>query len=351
MHFDGVRVAKDYMTGVISSAELVEKFNQTWIPFYQRERVMRKKKINALKAVFQTGGKIDSIKLNLIGDYIKEGRQAILSGTFRTIDGQQRLWALKESGVKNILIPVELYINIPEQEEVKLFHQFNREASQLLLGDLLKSTSGQFADWGRRVVKDSSYPIKVNINSRATGINLGLYASILHMVHRRLLLKTYMRQAASGNHLITMFEAELPIRDVAMTEYGVKNILKHTVQIFGEYDSKALCYTRRFFLAWCLFVTRYFMTDGGVVSFKKYQTKIETLPNLLNNSRMRELLNSGSPDQRDIIQKLVEHFNYKNKRNILPPFEVDLPMSEELKNFRTRRSIEMTGKLKEAVRV
>lgn len=168
LYFDGVKIAADYMTGVVSSDELIEKFSESWIPHYQRERVLNKRKINSLKAIFLSGGKIDSIKINRIGEYAKEGRQAIISGSFRVIDGQQRLWALKESGAKGLKIPVELYLNIPEPEEIKLFHQFNRDPSKLTFGELAKSTGGSFASVVSRVIKDKAYPVRVNVNSRAS---------------------------------------------------------------------------------------------------------------------------------------------------------------------------------------
>lgn len=350
IHFDGVKVAKDFMTGIISSDELIDNFSEAWIPAYQRDRVMNKKKIESLKEVFLTGGKIDSIKLNLVGEYLKDGRQAILSGHLRTIDGQQRLWALKESGARGFNMPVELYLNIPHDEEVDLFHQFNRDSSRLTVGDLVKSTRGTFGQMvSGRVLKDKSYPIRVNVNSRTNGISLSQYGSLLYLVHRHIYLKTDMVKMPTGKRIIGFMEDEYPAHEAQITEYGARTVLSAMVKIFGSYDSKALAYTRIFMSAFSNVVVSNFMTDTGQIAFGPFKLKALELRKLLSNARTRELLTSNTEGL--LYNEIVRFFNYKMKNHKLPFLEErTVGDSEELRKFRTARSTAVQNKQREASR-
>lgn len=316
LYFDGVKVAKDYMTGVISSDELIQHFDESWIPHYQRERVMNKKKITSLKNVFLGGGKIDSVKLNLIGEYVKEGRQAVISGKIRVIDGQQRLWALKEANAKGINVPVELYLNISEAEEIHLFHQFNRDPSKLTFGELAKSAHGSFAKVLERVLKDKSYPVRVTVNSRVGGINLAQYAALLHMVHRKIFLKTHLAKPSSGKHLLRFLDDSYHSSEVAMTEFSVRNILRTMVGLFGGYDAKSLAYSRGFLLNFANVIVSYFLQDNGQISFGRYKDKANSVPKLLSNAKVRELIGINSHEA--VFDAVVHHFNYKTKLTRLP---------------------------------
>jgi hypothetical protein len=343
LYFDGVKVSGDFMTGVMLSDELIKSFDESWIPPYQRDRVLNKRKIESLREVFRTGAKIDSVKLNLIGEYMKDGRQAVASGTFRTIDGQQRLWALKESGVKGINIPVELYLNISESEEIELFHQFNRDPSKLTLGELAKSTRGTFSRVAvTKALKDRTLPIAVNVNSSSGGINLGLYASMLMLVHRKIYLKMLMMRAPRGKSVLDFLEQNFPEHHAAMCAYAVRNIMLTMTQIFGSYDKRASAYSRSFIQAYANVLVSNFMNDNGQIDFKHFKAKAKASPKLLENARLREFIASGGGSEPLLYNEIISFFNYKQTRHKLPMIEERLnqEISTEFKALAKRKEIE-----------
>jgi hypothetical protein len=311
------------MTGTVSSKELIECFGKHWIPFYQRERVMRAKKINSLIDVFKTGGKIDSIKLCLLGEYEYDPKAevAVLDGKFIVIDGQQRLWALKESGATNLRIPVELFINICEEEQIALFHQFNRDQTKLCFGDLVKSTSGSFSEALRFLAnpKRGELAIPLTTQTAKHSIGMALFCPVMFQVYMFIYKNLRLSSTNKGGKLLEFFSETYPKSEVAMTSFAMQNIMKITTDMFGTFDQKATVYRRPFFLAWCAVIINNFLMKTGKVELGKFESKIRDMPNRLgNNARIKELVRSGGDGVVvEIYNEIIDALNHKLHRGHL----------------------------------
>ena len=325
LYFDGVNVSKDSMTGVITSEQLIEKFSPRWIPYYQRGRVMNSGKIKSLVDIFKNYGKrkIDSIKLNLEGEYTvdKKRGEALLEGKISIIDGQQRLWALQESKVKDIKLPVELYINLPIEEQVKLFHQFNKDGTKLSFGELAKSTPGPFADAIRSLLKRkglTAIPLSVNPSRNTMGLNL--FCPVVYHTHRRIYRDVQLTSWRGGKALLKFLETPYDQVEVNMSVFGAKMILQESVNVFGNYDSHATAYKRSFFNAWGCVVANNFMTTHGKVDFGKFTSKIKQIPDrVIQNAHVKEIVARGGEGAIEILyNEIIEHLNHKLRDGHLP---------------------------------
>lgn len=319
LYFNGVAVAKDSMTGVISSEQLIAQFGSNWIPAYQRGRVLSASKIRALTEIFKNYGprKIDSIKLNIDGDCTIEKKtgEAILEGTISVIDGQQRLYALKESKVTGILLPVELYINLPVEEQIKLFHQFNKEGTQLSFGELAKSAIGPFSEPLRALLRRKTTAIPLSINGNRHNMGLALFCPITHQCHRRLFRDVQLVAQSSGKSLLKFLEAPTPDHEVNLALYAAKNILAASVDIFGTYDNKATVYHRSFYLAFASVIINNFMESSGKVNFGKFKTKVKEIPEVLAmNAQIKEIVRGGGSGVVELLyNEIIDHLNFKLK--------------------------------------
>jgi hypothetical protein len=322
LYFDGVSISKDQMSGAISSDQLIKAFNKDWIPFYQRGRVMSKKKIQSLIGIYKSKGKIDSIKLNLEGEYTydKKRGEALLEGQFSVIDGQQRLWSLMESKVTDIKIPVELYLNLSQEEQIRLFQQYNKEPTKLTIGELAKSSNGPVAQAVRPLLnKKDSIPIRLSINASAEKLSLATFSQIVYQVHRRLYRDLKIMNVPSGKTLLKFLDdPSYPGVEVALSIFGARQILQASVDVFGAYDAKASVYRRAFFTAWFQLLINNFMGTSGKVEFGKFKSKIKEIPTLSQNAQIRELIRSGGTGANELIyNKMVDHLNFKLKHGHL----------------------------------
>jgi hypothetical protein len=319
-YFYGVSFGKDRMIGYINSKELIQGFKEEWIPAYQRERILRRKKINALVDIYRKGLPIDSVKLNLIGKTQRGTDDFVLDGEFHVIDGQQRIWALKDSGVLDYKLPVELYVNIDLNEEIRLFHQFNSEPSKLTFGELAKSYTGPIADLIRQQMttgrKNMALPLSVN--STANGLTLSTYCPVVLWISRKLSSGAFLESVPTGRRLKNFLQEDHDPRQILLIDFAVRNFLKQTAEIFGDYDHKATAYRRGFFLAWSHVVINNFLDTKGTFDFGKFENKIEGLHGLLRNSRMKEMLSASTMNHGLIYNMIIEVLNHKLKSGHLP---------------------------------
>lgn len=317
-YFFGVKLGDDRRVGFIQASELVKHFGPSWIPYYQRERVQRREKIIALTDIFKRGAPIDSIKLNLIGTVDQDGKEALLDGDMHVIDGQQRLWALKESGATDYKMPVELYINLPMEKEVELFHQFNDKGTDLSFGDLARSYAGPVADLLRRLIKSKRTPIPMIFNNPKLGLNPSMMAPIMYLSYKKLMQQLTLKGIPSAGRLKQFLQMNEETFSVELLEFAVRNLLQKYVDLFGSFDHRAACYRRSVFLAWNHVVINNFLTPMGKIDFGKHAKKAEQAPSILRNSRAIELFSTGgTATEIELYDLFIEHFNYKLKGGLL----------------------------------
>lgn len=320
-YFYGVSISDNQMIGYINSEELNAGFNNEWIPSYQRDRIMRTRKIESLIKIYKEKKPIDAVKLNLIGNVNIEKDEAILDGHFHIIDGQQRLWALKDSNVKDYRMPVELYVNLPIEDEVRLFHQFNSDGTKLTFGELAKSYQGPMADLVRRLLnsKKTMFPTPLSINGSKPGLSLSTFVPIMYLVHRKLLRDTMLLRPASGKLLKTFLQDKSVVKsELDIVEFSLRNLAEDFVQIFGEYDSRAIAYRRSFYIAWNHVVINNFLQKTGRTSYDRFEGKVDTIRTFLKNSHVQDMISAGTDsDIRRLYDELIDYFNHKLKGNRL----------------------------------
>lgn len=321
-HFRGVQSGSNelQMSGFMGSRELVESFNESWIPDYQRDRIMRTKKIESLIDIFKNKRPIDSVKLNLLGTVTVEDGTAVLEGRFHVIDGQQRLWALHDSGVLDYDLPVELYINAPLEEEIRLFHQYNTDSTKLTFGELAKSYPGPMADMVRRFLTSKTFPMKFSVNSPKYGLTLSALVPLMYWVHRRTAKQVIVESAPTGMRLKRFLQESTYTKlELDRVEFGVRNLLENHLKMFGDFDHQAVAYRRAFFLAWNHVMVDHFMTEQGTLDVGTYKSKFATAPHLVRNARVREVVSLGGGDGEitQLYDVIIDHFNHKRKQGRL----------------------------------
>lgn len=314
-YFHGVNFGEDRNIGFIRSDELIDGFNDNWIPDYQRGRIERTKKINSLINIFKTGDHIDAIKLNFIGEIEKEKGAMVLDGRFHVIDGQQRLWALQESEVRDYNMPVELYDNLTIEEEVKLFHRFNSDNTALTFGEMARSFRGPMAQLVQHQYKKKTLPVPLGVNTRVQGLTLSTFVPLMLWAHQKMTAGVTMESAASGTRLKNFLKDEtITKRDVEICDFVLKNLLNEYIEIFGTYDHRSDAYGRVFFLAWQHVIINNFLLPTGKVDFHKFKTKIKLAPDLLKNAHIKSLT-AASGNHRFLCEEIINFFNFKRKVN------------------------------------
>jgi hypothetical protein len=321
------------MSGRLQSKDLVKNFSKDWLPWYQREKILNKSKINRLKEIFVKGDHIDAIQLNFIGKYDYDERkcEAVLNGKFNVIDGQQRLWALKETGVLNRAIPVELYLNLPIEEEIKLFHRYNRDGTKLTFGELAKSTTGSFADLVRKLLKSKSMPVTITVNSNKVGVNLSVTCQLIFYIQRTLAGRD-VKTRATGKRLLRFLSESHPDRNVLMVEFVLKKLMEEYCRVFGDFDAAATAYKRIVFIVWNIVMIDNFLTTEGKIDYGRFETKIEeAAKRLIRNSRLLEIVgtNGGEAVVPEIYNMIVSFLNYKLKNGLLKTYHENNIEEEE----------------------
>lgn len=303
-------------TGVIRSSELIEKFDKRWIPNYQRVRVPSKKKINSLIEIFKSNSPLEAIVLGIQGSYDHDRRKsaAVFEGRVSVIDGQQRLWALVDSGVENILVKVDIHLNIEPEKEIALFHQLNKDGTDLTFGELAKSVPGSFADLVRLYLKKKDLlPFHLLVNGNNGGMSLSMFCPIIYLTHKKVILNTLYASSPSGKRSMNFLSENHPDKDVAMVQFAVKNMMEAYVEHFGAYNNKADAYKRSFFLAWNRLIINQFLTPEGKVEYGKFKQKMMEAPvKIMNDAMTKQVLRTGGDQAIMLIYDLiVEHLNHK----------------------------------------
>lgn len=323
VEFTGTKLSENMWIGFFNSSELITKFSSQWIPEYQRDRVMIKSKIEDLKKLYSAGSSIGSIKVAFIGDVVRgdSGRTASLNGKFSVIDGQQRLYALQESKAKGIRIPVEVFLNMREDEEIKLFNQYNTKATRLKSGDIVKSCSGSFGTLNKKILKYDTLPIKVSVNKSKVALPLASLCRLEYMIHKKLNSKVKQDSLVRPNaDQIHKFLSDSFLNEVVLqNEFALKNLLQEYVEKFGEFDNRSTAYMRTFFFAWQTMVVQNFLMGSGQIDFSKFKNKAKQVSvQAVKSSRIKELCSGGGDLAHSEVYKiLIDLMNFRNNTNLL----------------------------------
>lgn len=328
-------VEDNRLSGFISGKELISNFDaRVYFPKYQRERIRSTLKINQLKEIFQNNGRIDPITLNLLGDYRENNYSISLSGDIHVIDGQQRLYALRDVDAVDYNMPVFIHYNLDEPEEIKLFHQLNSKRTNLSFGELAKSCTGAFANVFRAALKSRKIAINVVIRGNKGGMNASIYTNLLYWAHTKIFREETIKSITVGKSALRFLSLDIPEKEAQITGYAVQSILENYVDVFGTFDKSAMPYRRSFFLAWNHVVIDNFINKIGHVNFRKFKTKIGQVDKLLRNAYLRELVSASGDSQNFMVYNMiVEHMNKSMRSDkltklglastiVIPPMQV-----------------------------
>jgi hypothetical protein len=309
---------QSHYSGYICSREILKHFNDSWIPEYQRDRIENKSKINALKEIFTTNQKIDAIKLNLIGEVEGGGTNKTLRGKIHAIDGQQRLYALKESNVEDYYIPVELYVNLKVEEEADLYYRFNDKGTKLNFANVVLSFYSPLGELLRQVTEDKRFPLPI-VKQGNKGINVQTITQVLYWSFHKLQGNIRVSRTGSGHLKNFVNDTEFKNKhDVDFLYFTVKNLAQSYVDIWGTFDLDALAYKRNIFLAWCHVVISNFLQPNGKVDFKTFKAKAYAAPKLLQSSKVQQLCGKLSDETTEMLHDIfMVEFN-KKRRGKLP---------------------------------
>lgn len=312
--FYGVKIEDTKLMGTITSGELIDNFQKTWIPKYQRERKRSKKKIKELIQIYETHDHLDALRINLLGEYAREGRYYLLDGSLHFIDGQQRLLALIDSGVRDYKVPVELYVNLEYDEELRLYRQFNEKATKLTFAEQVKAYESPLSEHLRKVaIQKSRYPIQVSLNRR-TGVTYFMFCALMFWIHRRMFVMQTFDTIPTTADLRTFMDKQYSSREAQQIEFAVRNMLDLFRQVFGEYDYKSDAYRQAFLLGWCHVMIDKFLDNStgkydlrGADKFKRRS--------LIDNSYIKQLARDSNRNigHRRLYDEIVKFFN-KGKR-------------------------------------
>ena len=323
--FKGVRLSENYCIGMMDLGNLRGAFKQHWIPDYQRERVMRKVKINELVRLFVEKRPVDAIKLNYRGA-VNETAEGIFEldadrGHISIIDGQQRVLAALDSGVDDYQLPVELHFDLSREREVNLFWQFNHRATKLQSAELLKSSRGPYGHLLRNLTTYPTIPVKTVVRAgNRQGISLSAQARIIYTIHRAIHANEVLLYLASVTQTFKLLDEEVPREQVVATEQVFIHLWETFVSIFGEFDSKAMAYRGAVHLAmFKVFIIHFLDTRTHRLNFGKLRTRVEQLPHFFaTSSRLKEISISGSASGiLNTERAIVEFLNYRLTSNRL----------------------------------
>jgi len=319
--FQGV-CRNDRLVGVINSSDLIEGFDRkVCIPPYQRARVEKKVKISELKQIYKEDREMDVVKLNVREGDLREmasGKTKII-GQYYVIDGQQRILALIDSKVKDLDIPVQIWMGLTYDEELRLFNQFNAKPTKLTVADMIKSYNSPLSDLVRRVLKSRMYPIRMSLNQATKGLTVTSYSTLLCLVHKKMVDGVRRTHCPSSTSLKSFMEDSRPSEaEMRTIEISMRRILQAYVDVFGDYSHGTLVYKRPFFLAWTHIMVDQFLQPGGTIDFGPFKAKFNRVQSLRTNSVVMEYAqdNSGYGHQRLYDFFVKKHFNrgMKNHR-------------------------------------
>lgn len=321
LSFRGIKINDKKMIGTLSSFEIIKKLNDTWIPSFQRERILNKNKVESLKRVYNSDGIMDAVKICLSGTYqeIKDNNYE-LRGDFTIIDGLQRLSALKESEAIGIDIPCELYLNIDGTEQISIFRQFNYKSTRLSQGDLIKSCNGTLGEYNKRVMSEKLLPISFSIRKMQNSMTLSSLVRLEYVLYKRLNEKGDNFIFRPGiDKMLTFLNETLSNIDFINLEKTMKEYLLDYKYRFGDFDANTVAYSRSFFFAWTSLIITKFMNKNGIVNYNKFGSKVgQVITRATKSSKIKELSTAGADvSTMEIYKILIDMFNYGQKTNLL----------------------------------
>lgn len=241
----------------------------------------KKSKISELRELFKSGGDVDSIRINVLGDVVREGKYYLLDGDFHLIDGQQRMYALKDVGVRNLNIPVELYINLDLEEERQLYEQFNMKQSKLTSGEAIQASSGPIADHLRKMKKRRSMPIKVTTNPTTGSLGMSQVVLILMQIakfHEDGLTPPGGIDGGGRRAAGQFLRSEKHAKKLMQYDYTMRKLMEMSVEIFGGYSSKLPQYKKGFLYPFYSVVLNNFVNQNGNIEVdKKFSSRFDNI--------------------------------------------------------------------------
>lgn len=339
IEFKGIVTKENELSGVISSSEIILHFSDAWIPGYQRQRLKNSNKISALKNVFIENKSINAVQFQFKGKITKskaDPTDMILDGDLEVMDGQQRIYALYESGVETYMLPVQIYINREKEEEVEMFHRYNTSTS-LNLADYMLSFNGPMAKFIQRQMKKTpkSDPnhIPLSRTGNASGLAVGTGGVLLFWSYYHMICMEPSRIIPRTKALKVFFQDEtISDTESKLTAFAYQNLCNTFVSVFGEFDHSASAYKRAFFLAWNLLMVRNFMDRTGHIDIRKFKAKAMAInTELFDKAKFKEIkLGFSDESIEQIYDMLIRHFNHKLQKDHLPKFAELLEKHDEL---------------------
>lgn len=361
--FSGVWVRNDkeeqVMSGYIISDQIIANFSNKWIPDYQRERLHRHTKISALKKIFTANKVIDGVKFHLKGKVTKTetSDDYILDGDITVLDGQQRMWALYETGIESYVVPVELYVNTDREKLIERFRNFNGAGTSLSMGDYVASFSGSMARVLQKAMKekdrDEDWQIPINRKGGKFGLSAATGAVLLYWCHFHMKKSEPDAIVPKTRHIKNFLDDKnLSEREATLAVFGVKNLLNNFVENFGTFDSADTSYKRSFFLAFNLLMVRQMMQPTGAINTKRFTIKLRNMrKDLFNTARFKELQAAGVGDP--IVEQMYDLITHYLNRGLhdsrLPKYQDIADQHEEIIRLREAnlREKKAAGKLQE----
>lgn len=321
-YFYGVETGTGRRVGYINSDAIVDCFDEKWIPSYQRDRITVKRKVDSLISIFKEHKPIDTIKLSLKGELTSHKGELLLDGRIHVIDGQQRLWSLKESGVRDYRMPVELYVNLDEDEEIELFHQFNTEGTKLTFGELAMSYRGPLAEMVQRIQRSKNYPVKLSVNHLKKGMTLSVFCPLIYWVHRKLVKDLKVENPPAGKLLRSVLQDPTVTQyEVKTIEFSVRQLIDNYIRLFGNWDPKARAYRRQIILGFMHVFVDNFLLDNGRLEFRTFKRKLsyDALADFLKDAYTMELSSEGARSaHKRVYNHIIEYLNRSRKGDRLP---------------------------------
>lgn len=330
IEFMGVVAKENELTGVISSSEIILHFSDAWIPGYQRQRLKNSTKIASIKDVYINKKSINAVQFQFKGKIIQSKAnptKMVLDGELEVLDGQQRVYALYETGIEDYMLPVQIYINRDVEEEVEMFHRYNA-GTALNLADYMLSFNGVMAKFIQRQMKKTGKNdpnhIPLSRTGNASGLAVGSGGVILYWCYwHTIALEQPGRIIPRTKNLKNFFQDEaITESECRLAAFAYQNLCNLFVEVFGEFDHSASAYKRSFWLAWNLLMIRNFMDRTGHVEIRKFKTKAQAVKSeLFGSAKFKEIKLGFSDESIEMIyDMLVRHFNHKLQKDHLPKF-------------------------------
>lgn len=322
VYFKGIFGGDGSAMGYIKGSDIRTNFGKTWIPEYQRERILSKSKVKALVDVWRSGKKMDAVKVNFLGTpKLVDASTSLylLEGGFNTVDGQQRLYSFRDSGVVDRWISTELYHNLSIEEEIDMFRRYHK-GTGLKFGDFIKSAQGPLADIIRYFLRNGVSDVPVTVNN---GINLALVAPIMRMAHSKAVRRTRIKTFRADPATFAFIENDKIDQGHAnLIKHAAENLFRAYSDVMGTYDKKAVAYKRPIFMAFMHLLVNEFLTENGSVDFRRFKAKVRSVPQILDSSYMKQEVNKSSRTTNpSIYNEFVEFLNKGRQYERLDKFE------------------------------